>query len=157
MKRAMKISAFVAMGMLTASTAMAQTAPASTSGGRITVGTLGAGSVASSKFTEYREVPTGVSVPFVNLFLKTGDFDFNLDGYNVQQSDQRYIGSLSALGLGIEFDYNQIPHNMGNDGRSIFAESAPGVWTASTTLRQALQTATETRLPTSTRTYDFYN
>jgi hypothetical protein len=45
---------------------------------------------------------------------------------------------------------------MGNDARTIFAETAPGEWRMSQTLRQDLQTANDTKLPTSTRTYDFY-
>lgn len=158
MRRAMRLSGFVAMGLLVAAaaTATAQSAPASTSG-RITVRTLGASDIGSSKFTEYRVVPTGASVPFVNLLFNNQDIDARLYGYNVAQLDQRYLGSVNALGLGVTFDYNQIPHNLGNDARMLFVESAPAVWTASTTLRQALQTATDNKLPTSTRTYDFYN
>ncbi len=151
----MKMSALVAMGLLmAAATAAAQNAP-TTSGGQITIGALGTGTVGSSKFTEYREVPTGVSIPFVNLFSKSKDVDFTLYGYNVQQTDQRYLGSLKALGMGITFDYNQIPHDMGNGGRSIFTESSPGVWTMPSTLRQSLQTAV-TAQSSSGRTYDFY-
>ena len=157
MTRATKMSALVAMGLLmAAATAAAQNAPATTSGGQITIRTLGTGTVGSSKFTEYREVPTGVSIPFVNLF-STGDaVDFNLYGYNVQQTDQRYVGSVKALGMGIKFDYNQIPHDMGNGGRSIFAESSPGVWTMPATLRQSLQTAVASQASAG-RTYNFYS
>ncbi len=157
MTRAYKMSAFVAMGLLmAASTAAAQKAPAVTSGGQITITTLGREDVLSSKFSEYREVPTGVSIPFVNLFANSKNVDFSVTGYNVQQSDQRFLGSLKALGMGIKFDYNQIPHNMGNDGRSIFSESSPGVWTMSATLRQALQNAV-VATASSARTYSFYS
>ena len=76
MTRAYQISAFVAMGLLMAgSTATAQTAPTSTSGGQVTYGALAAGSVASSKFTEYRAVPTGMSVSSLNLFSKSKDLE----------------------------------------------------------------------------------
>ncbi len=156
MTRAMKMSAFVAMGILmAASTAAAQNAP-TTTGGQVTIGARGMEDVLSSKFTEYRELPTGVSIPYVNLFATNKTFDFNLTGYNVQQSDQRFLGSLKALGMGLKFDYNQTPHNMGNDGRSIFNESAPGVWTMSASQRQALQTAV-TSVASAARTYDFYS
>lgn len=156
MPRQMTMTSFVAMGLLMAgSTAAAQTA--GTSGGQITIGVLGTGNIGSSKFTEYREVPKGVYVPFMSLFSKSSSLEFNVSGYNVRQTDQLYFGGLKAGGMGLKFDYNQTPHDMGNGGQSIFAESTPGVWTMSQTLRQVLQTTTDTRLPTSTRTYDFYS
>ena len=156
----MKMSAFVAMGLLmAAATAAAQQAPATTSGGAITVRTMGTGSfgVESSKFTEYREVPKGASIPFMNLYTTNSKFDLNLTGYNVQQTDQRYLGQVNAAGMGLKFDWNQIPHDMGNNGRPIFNESAPGVWTMADNLQQSLQNFLNTQLPTTTRTYDFYN
>ncbi len=157
MTRAKQISAFVAMGLLMAgTTAGAQQAPAVTSGGTITIGTLGTESVGSSKFTEYREVPTGVSVPFLNVFTRNGPVALDLTGYHVKQADQRYVGTLKAGGLGVKFDYNQIPHDMGNGGRSIFTESAPGVWTMPDNLQQALQTAV-VGVSSAARTYDFYS
>ncbi len=138
------------------STVAAQTAPTTTSGGQVTIGALGTSTITSSKFTEYRDNPTGMSMPFVNLFSKSGDLDFNLSGYNVRQSDQRYTGWLDAGGLGLKFDYNQIPHNMGNDAHVLFSESGQGVWTASSTLRQTLE-STILKTSSSGRTYDFYN
>src|SRR5512140_287412 len=140
MTRAYQISAYVAMGLLMAgSTAVAQTAPASTSGGQVTFGALGASSVASSKFTEYRAIPTGMSVSSLNLYSKSSDLDFSLFGSNIRQSDQRYTGWLNTRGIGIKFDYNEIPHNMGNGAHAIFNETTPGVWTVSSTLRKSLQ------------------
>jgi len=122
------------------STVTAQKAPATTSGGEITIRNLGQDyGVESSKFTEYREVPVGTSIPFLNLWSKSSKIDFNLTGYNVQQTDQQFIGGLKAAGLGLKFNYNSIPHDMGNNARSIYTETAPGVWSMSTTVRQALQ------------------
>lgn len=156
----MKMSAFVAMGLLmAASTAAAQNAPATTSGGAITIQTLGTGSfgVESSKFTEYRVVPKGASIPFLNLYTTNSKLDFDVTGYNVQQSDQRYLGQLNAGGMGLKFDWNEIPHDMGNGGRTIFNESAPGVWTLPDNVQLSLQNALNAQVPTTTRNYDFYN
>lgn len=151
----MKISAFVAMGLLmVASVAAAQNAPAS--GGSITIKTTGVEDVTSSKFTEYKDLPNGVSISNFNLFSTTKNLDFNLTGQNVSLKNQRYFGSLKAMGLGVKFDYNQIPHNMGFDGQSLFQESAPGIWTASSTLRTALQNAINAMMPTSARTIPWY-
>lgn len=158
MKRALKVTALLAMGLLVASSyAAAQDAPASTSGGQVTIGALGASNVSSSRFQEYREIPKGASIPYVNLFSKTSALDFNLHGYNARQSDQRYTGWFNTSAFGLSFDYNEIPHNMGNNGRVIFSESAPGVWTMSATLREALQTANDAMLPTALRTVTFYD
>jgi len=159
MKRALNVTTLLAMGFLMAgSLATAQDAPASTStsGGQVTVGVLGRDDVGSSKFTEYREVPKGVFLPYLNLFTTGGKVDFNLFGYNVRQDDQRYNGWFNTSAFDLSFDYNQTPHDMGNNGRTMFAETAPGVWTMSATLRQALQTANDTT-PTAGRTVAFYD
>jgi len=158
MTRAMKISAFVAMGLLlAASTVTAQKAPTVTSGGSITLRTMGVEDVESGKFTEYRELPNGVSLPQVNLWSSGGKIDFNLTGQNVQQTNQRYFGWAKAMGFGVKFDYNQTPHNMGNDARLIYNETAPGVWQMSDYTQRVLQTTVDATLPTSARNYNFYD
>ena len=96
----------------------------------------GRDNVDSSKFTEYREVPKGVSVPCFNLFSTSSKVDFNLFGYNVRQTDQRYNGWFNTSAFDLSFDYNQIPHNMGNDAHTIQAELSQGVWGMSDTLQQ---------------------
>ena len=158
MKRALHVTALVAMGLLaTGSIAAAQDATATTSGGQVTIGALGVKDISSAKFQEYRDVPKGVSLPFVNLFSTSSTFDFNVYGYNVRQGDQRYTGSLNTSVFGLTFDYNQTPHNMGNNGRSILSESGQGVWTMSSTLRQSLGATADATLPTSARTVTFYD
>jgi hypothetical protein len=158
MKRTMIVTAFLAMGILMANSfAAAQDAPATTSGGKVTLGVLGATDVSSSKFEEYRVIPRGVSIPFVNLFSKSSMLDVNLLGYNIRQGDQRYMGWANFSWMNVGFDYNQIPHNMGNDAHLIWAETAPGVWSMSSTLRNALGNTADAAFPTSLRTYDFYN
>jgi hypothetical protein len=158
MKRAYRVTALLAMGLLVASSFVAaQGAPASTAGGEVTLGLLGRGNVTSSKFTEYREVPKGVSIPYLNLFAWKGDTGFTLWADNVRQTDQRYSGVASLPWLGMKFDYNQTPHNMGNDAHLIWSEVSPGYWAMSASLRQYLGSTVDAKLPTSGRTYDFYN
>jgi hypothetical protein len=171
MKRALNVTALLAMGSLVATPpATAQFALAGSStrtsdctgtsvgnnGGQLTVGGLGAEDVDSSKFREYRDVPEGFSVPCFNLFSTSKGLDFNLLGYNVRQTDQRYKGWFNTSAFDLSFDYNQTPHNLGNNGQTIFAETAPGVWTMSATERLALQTANDTT-PTAARTVAFYD
>jgi hypothetical protein len=146
------------MGVLVASSfAAAQPAPATTTvGGEVTVGALGTSDVTSSKFYEYRALPNGANLPFLNLFAWKGDNGFTFDAQNVRQTDQRYSGRASVNWFGVAFDFNSIPHNMGFDGLAIHTETAPGVWSMSSTLRQSLGATADAKLPTSARTYDFY-
>jgi hypothetical protein len=145
------------MGLLVAmSPAMAQDKPAeSTAGGAFTIDLLGRSDVASSKFTEYREVPKGVSIPFMNLFATNSTVDFNLVAQNVARRDQRYTGWANFDFVGIAFDYNQTPHNMGNDAHVIWNETNQGEWSLSQTLRQAIATTADAT-PSAGRNYPFY-
>jgi hypothetical protein len=157
MKRASTVTALLAMGLLVASSfASAQDKPAaSTAGGEVTLGLLGRSDVGSSKFTEYREVPKGLSIPYMNLFATNSMVDFNLDASKVRQSDQRYSGWANTAWFGLAFDYNQIPHNMGNDAQVIWSETGQGVWSMSSTLRQGLASAADSTASAG-RTYPFY-
>ena len=171
MKRAFIVTALLAMGSLMATPpATAQFALAGsttrtfncagsgtgTTGGQLTVGALGADNVDSSKFTEYRDVAEGLTVPCFNLFSNNGKVDFNLFGYNVRQGDQRYNGWFNTSAFDLSFDYNQIPHDMGNGAHAIMAELSPGVWGMSDTLQQALGKANDAT-PTAGRTVTFYD
>jgi hypothetical protein len=157
MRRALILTALLAMGLLVASSfAMAQDKPAqSTSGGTVTLDLLGRSDVASSKFTEYREVPKGVSIPFMNLFATNSTIDFNLTAQNVARTDQRYTGWANFNFVGIGFDYNQTPHNMGNNAQVIWNETGEGVWSLSQTLRSAIGSVADAT-PSTGRTYPFY-
>jgi hypothetical protein len=118
---------------------------------------LGRDNVASSKFQEYRVVPKGASVPTFTFGGHRNGMDFTLLSQNIAQTDQRYTGWATAPWGRVSFDYNQIPHAIGNDGRSIMTPLGPGVWGMSATTRQALGNSVAARLPTSTRTYDFFS
>ena len=170
MKRASIVSALLATGLLVASEpASAQFALAGSStrsfdcagtgtgtGGQLSVGLLGAGNVDSSKFREYRDVPEGFAVPCFNLYTTNDKLDFNFFGYNVRQTDQRYNGWLNTKAFDLSFDYNQTPHNMGNNGRVVLAELGEGVWGMSDTLQATLGTTVD-KTPTAGRTVPFYD
>ena len=167
MKKTMKVTTFLAC-LMAAPLAMAQPATfglgtsncainsTESKGGQISLGVLGRDDVDSSKFTEYREVPKGVSLPCFSLFSKTDKLDFKLFGYNVNQSDQRYTGWFKTNAFDLTFDYNQTPHNMGNGARLIETEIAEGVWAMPDPLQRALGTANDAT-PTAGRTILFYD
>lgn len=170
MKRITYLSALLACGFLAASSSVfAQSTPAAPAAsqssekpanwfaGNANLLLLGRDDVASSKFEEYRVVPKGVSMPVFSLEGSNNGNAFALFGKNISQKDQRYTGSANTSWMGVSFDYNQIPHNIGNNGHSLWAETAPGVWGMSPTLRKAWGDTIDATLPTSLRTYDFYN
>ena len=123
--------------------------------GQASILLLGRDDVDSSKFEEYRTVPKGFSMPVFTLQGSEGGNDYALFGQNISRDDQRYQGWANLGWLGLSFDYNQIPHNMGNDGRTIHTETAEGVWSMSATLRKSLGDAVDA-VPTAARTYPFY-
>ncbi len=171
MKRITVLSALLACG-LTATTALAQSPSEATQtqtppagdmpkpapipnwfSGNTDMVLLGRDNVASSKFEEYRVVPKGVSLPVFQFQGTHNGMDFAVLGRNVSLDDQRYMGWGNTSWLGVRFDYNQIPHNMGNDGRTIENLVAPGDWSMSATLRKTLGDAVDA---TTSRTYPFY-
>ena len=177
MKRITVLTVLFACGLLAASTPILAQAPAQPSqttqqpappqpstpaqppdwfNGNVNLLLLGRDDVASSKFEEYRLVPKGVSMPVFSLKGSQGGKDFALFGTDIYQDDQRYTGWANVNWLGVSFDYNQIPHNMGNDARTIHTETAPGVWSMNATARKALGDAVDA-VPTSARTYPFYS
>jgi hypothetical protein len=158
MKRAISTLALVAMGLVVATSfAAAQDKPAAAAGGQVTIQLQSVSDVSSSKFQEYRDVPKGFSMPFVNLFATTSKLDFNLSAFNVYQKDQRYNGWINTSWLDFGFDYNQVIHRMGNDAHLIYQESAPGVWSMPAALRQYYSDRVDATLPTTNRNYSFYN
>ena len=159
MKRITLLTVLLACGLLATSTpvfAQATTESSNWFTGKATLSLLGRDDVSSSKFEEYRVVPKGVSMPVFSLQGSQNGKDFALFGQNIYQTDQRYFGSANVGWFGVTFDYNQIPHNMGNDGRTFFAETAPGVWSMSATLRKTLGDTVDATLPATARIYPFY-
>ncbi|MGE5199164.1 MAG: MtrB/PioB family outer membrane beta-barrel protein [Rhodospirillaceae bacterium] len=159
MKRTHLLIVVLACGFLAASTPLlAQTAGAVTPenwfNGKATLLLLGRDNVDSSKFQEYMLVPKGVSMPVFTLQGRHDGNDFALFGQNISKQDQRYFGWAEMKWLGVAFDYNSIIHNMGFNGRTLFTETASGVWSMSATTRKALSDAS---FATGvTRNYPFY-
>ena len=125
--------------------------------GNVNMVLLGRDDVASSKFEEYRSIPKGVSLPVFNIAGNHNGNSYKLLAERVSQPDQRYQGFVNANKLGVKFDYNQIPHNMGNSANSILIPTTPTQWTMSDTLRQTLGATVDAVLPTANRTYPFYS
>jgi hypothetical protein len=123
--------------------------------GTVDLRLLGRSDVESSKLEEYRLVPKGVSMPVFAFQGSTNGNAYALFGKSISKDDQRYTGYTRARWLDVSFDYNQIPHHMGNDAKTIHTETAPGVWSMNATARRALGDAVDA-VPTASRTYPFY-
>jgi hypothetical protein len=133
----------------------AQQATANWFAGDATLQLLGREDVDSSKFEEYRIVPKGVSMPVFNLQGSRNGNNYALFGKNIYQDDQRYSGWANTDWLGVRFDYNQVPHSMGLDAKTIHTEAGPGIWRMNATTRKALGDAVDA-VPAANRSYPFY-
>lgn len=159
MKRTILITALLAVGAFVASApASAQdvAAPKDFISAQAGISLLSTSSVDSAKFTEYRDLSNGVYNPQFSIFGSKKSIDFSIFANNIQQDDQRYFGGAKFGWGGIAFDYNQTPHNMGFNGQSLFLETAPGVWSMNSTLRQQLASAVAATA-SAARTYTWYS
>ena len=111
----------------------------------------------SSKFTEYRDVPNGLAVPFFALRGHRGDLRYMAAGRGVRQDDQQFALRLDHRQWALDADFNQIPHRFGNDGRTLLEQTAPGVLQMSDTLQRSHQTVLESTVPRSQINFAFLN
>jgi MtrB/PioB family decaheme-associated outer membrane protein len=102
----------------------------------------------SSRFREYRAVPTGVVLPYVH-FKGNDRFWYDVVGVNVLQSDASYSADIRPGGFEIKAGYFKIPHLFGNDGRTLLIEQSQGVWLMSDTLQQSFQTSIQNQFNVS--------
>jgi MtrB/PioB family decaheme-associated outer membrane protein len=109
----------------------------------------------SSKFTEYREVPNGAVAPYFRFQGKKNDLRYDFIGENVQQTDQRFRMRLGEDKWKLLGEYNRIPHNFGNAGRTLLEQTSEGVFRMSDTLQQSFQNTLEATNPRTLITYPF--
>jgi MtrB/PioB family decaheme-associated outer membrane protein len=119
-------------------------------------GCLGCGtsfdpSLKTSKYNEYRDLRNGF---FIRRFNATFDNILNSKNYVSLQSqktlyrDQSYLATFGQYGkFRVQFRYDEIPHTYSDTVRTLFTETAPGVWTFPTQLRQTLQATSTANLP----------
>lgn len=105
----------------------------------------------TSKFNEYRDLRNGFYVRrldarFENLL---GSKNYvTLKSQRTLYRDQSYLATFGQYGkFKMQFRYDEIPHTYTNTARTLFTETAPGVWSFPTLLRQTLQATTAANLP----------
>ena len=122
----------------------------STTGNPLTsVGCLGCGTafdplLSKSKYEEYRDLRNGF---FVRRFNGTFDnllgskYYVSLQTQKAIYRDQSYLATFGEYGkFRVQFRYDEIPHVYSDTTRTLFTETAPGVWSFPTQIRQQLQT-----------------
>ncbi|MBZ5702481.1 MAG: MtrB/PioB family outer membrane beta-barrel protein [Acidobacteriia bacterium] len=108
-------------------------------------------SLNSSKYGEYRDMRNGFyvrrfDVKFENV-LDSKNY-VSLQSQKTLYRDQSYLGTFGQYGkFKIQFRYDETPHIYSNTTRTLFTETAPGVWSFPALLRQTLQATTAANLP----------
>src|SRR6185437_9897819 len=82
---------------------------------------------------------------------------FTVDSESSLLKDQSWMAKVGQLGLyKVQFRYEETPHIFTNTGRTLYAQSGPGVWTLSPAIRttlggyySAIGTATAAKLNTA--------
>jgi MtrB/PioB family decaheme-associated outer membrane protein len=109
----------------------------------------------SSKFEEYRDLPNGLVVPAFRFRGQKDGFQWDFAGRDVREKDQQFRLDLSKGAFSLEGDYNQIPHNFGNDGHTLLQNTREGVWEISDSTQRAFQTTLEGTTPRSLVNFNF--
>jgi MtrB/PioB family decaheme-associated outer membrane protein len=153
MRRSLLVA--LALGVAKASFAQTEAAPSTFTLGRIDFGVQQVDSdTNSSKFQEYRDVPSGVVMPYFRLFSEQ-KWRVNLVAENVLRRDGRYRLFLESEPVRFKIDYNRIPHRFGNDAHTLLEETRTGVLEISDTLQRAHQTALEQQFAANRNAINF--
>jgi len=108
----------------------------------------------SSKFEEYRDVPEGIAGPDFRLFT-IDPVRLLVTGEHIGQDDRRFDLIIEHRSIGIEAFFDQIPHRLGNNARSILTRTAKDAWEINDLTQQSLQTAIAARRAQSPASVNF--
>jgi MtrB/PioB family decaheme-associated outer membrane protein len=107
-------------------------------------------SITTSKYNEYRDIRNGFFVPRFNMsfddVLGSKNY-FTMKSSSSFYHDQSYLATFGDYGkFKVQLRYDQIPHTFSNTTRMLSTQTAPGVYTFPSTIRQALQNAAPTAI-----------
>lgn len=109
----------------------------------------------SSKFEEYRDVPSGLTGPSFRVFSDANGNPFLVSGENIAQEDRRFYVWADTPVVRVDILYDQIPHRLGNRAKSpekIVARDALGI---SDYIQASLQNALTQRFNTNRTAINF--
>ncbi|PYT93734.1 MAG: hypothetical protein DMG36_08015 [Acidobacteria bacterium] len=106
----------------------------------------------TSKFNEYRDVRNGFYVRRFDAkwehVLNSKNNYVSLKSQRTLYRDQSYLATFGEYGkFKLQFRYDEIPHIYSDTARTLFTETAPGVWGFPAAIRSALQASTPSNLP----------
>jgi hypothetical protein len=114
----------------------------------------------SSKFQEYRDLSEGFRLRLMSLTGLTDDGKRQLDFQilNGGRDDAFYGLSYDVAGSwGLELSYDNIPHRFGNNGKTLWTRTAPGVYEIDDPIQQSLQKAIADRTLVGNVDFAFLN
>ncbi len=108
--------------------------------GDVEIGQRGlAGDRASSKFQEYRQLPTGLFLNRLHLNIENQGRYLQLRAIRAAQEDQRVLLGLGQYGrVRLDLEWDQTPHLLSTTGRTLFAQSQSSVFGMPLQTRQDL-------------------
>lgn len=108
--------------------------------------------IKTSKYNEYRDIRNGFFVRRARLHLDDlfgANHYFSLQAEKAIYRDQSYLATYGEYGkFKVQVRYDEIPHVYSNTARTLYVQTAPGVWTMPIALRNTLQgISTSTTMP----------
>ena len=98
-----------------------------------------------ARFQRYRDLRPGVYATNLLAGRRTDDWTFEAQAWNVGYRDQRYLLDLQRVGrLTASFLYDQIPLFISRDTRTLYTETAPGVFRIEDIIQQEIQAGGKT-------------
>lgn len=99
-----------------------------------------------ARFQRYRDLRGGVYANNMLIGRRTEDWDFEAQAWNAGYRDQRYEVNLQRVGrLSATFLWDQIPMFISRDTRTLYTETAAGVFRIEDTIQQQIQGGTSLR------------
>ncbi len=98
-----------------------------------------------ARFQRFRDLRPGVYGTNLLAGRRTDDWTFEAQAWNVGYRDQRFLIDLARVGrLQATFLWDQIPLFISRDTRTLYAETAPGVFRIEDVIQQEIQGGSKT-------------
>jgi MtrB/PioB family decaheme-associated outer membrane protein len=108
-------------------------------------------SLSDSKFNEYRDMRNGFVITGMDLHYDNilGSQNYlTVKSQRTLYRDQSYLATFGQYSkFKVQFRYDEIPHTYSSTARTLFTQTAPGVWSFPTAIRAQLQASTAANLP----------
>lgn len=98
-----------------------------------------------ARFQRYRDLRGGVYANNLVIGRRTEDWNLEAQGWNLGYRDQRYLVDFQRVGrVSASFLWDQIPMFISRDTRTLYTETAAGVFRLEDAMQQQIQAGTKT-------------